>query len=205
MGVYENARKATKEAIVRAFWQMYQEQPINKITVKELMDSLGLHRGTFYIHFTDTYAVLEEIEAYLLEDLESIDTMFENSSGGLAMYSQILYNCFQTKKEYLRLLVLDRRDPFFAQKYVSHLKEHMLNICLTEQWGDLSEKELSVLDITVSTIVYVLLYSICNSCLTIDEINELIAGFIQNGCFVTVTNKFNIHKLNNPFNSEFWG
>ncbi|MDO4556125.1 MAG: TetR/AcrR family transcriptional regulator [Lachnospiraceae bacterium] len=204
MGTYENARKATREKIIRAFWELYQEQPINKITVKQLTEKCEIHRGTFYIHFQDMYSILNEIEANLLENLRKIDELYHNNLGSLAMYGQTLYDCFQSEKEYLRVLVLNRRDPFFSQKYLAHLKEHVLNICIADNSKNCGEKELAVLDIAVSSIVDVLLYSICNSTLTIEEINELISGFIQNGFFVTLSNKFDIKGMNNPFSSEFW-
>ena len=75
----------------------------------------------------------------------------------------------------------------------------VLNICITGKYDDYEEKERAILDITISSIVDVLLNSICNSSLTIDEINSLITGFMQNGYFITLNNKFDINRLNNPF------
>ena len=60
-----------------------------------------------------------------------------------------------------------------------------------------------IIDITAITIIDILLYSICNTKLTLVEINELIIGLMQNGIYVTLTNKFNIDALNNPFQNKF--
>lgn len=204
MGTYENAKKITKKKIVDAFWELYQEQPLNKITVRQLTEKCGIHRGTFYIHFQDIQSVLDEIEANLFANLTKIDKLYNQSKGSFAMYGQILYDCFQTEKEYLRVLVQNRRDPFFSQKYLAHLKEQVRNICIADNSIERGEKEIAVIDIAVSSIVDVLLYSICKSPLTIEEISDLIAGFIQNGYFVTLSNKFDIAGMNNPFSSEFW-
>ena len=93
VGIYQNARNATKTKIVNTFWELYKKQPINKITVKQLTEKCNIHRGTFYIHFDDIYSILEEIETNLLNNLKKIEELY-NSKDSLAMYSKILYDCF---------------------------------------------------------------------------------------------------------------
>ena len=44
----------TKNAIVEAFWQLLDEKPFNKITVKNIVELCGVNRNTFYYHFSDT-------------------------------------------------------------------------------------------------------------------------------------------------------
>ncbi len=41
----------TKAAIIEAFQQLLEETPINKITVKSLVERCGINRNTFYYHF----------------------------------------------------------------------------------------------------------------------------------------------------------
>lgn len=50
----------TKENIIIAFWEIYREKSINKITIKELMDKAGYHRSVFYTYFKDIYDLLEQ-------------------------------------------------------------------------------------------------------------------------------------------------
>lgn len=50
---------ATKEAFGNALKQMMAIKPINKITVKDLVEICNVNRQTFYYHFDDVYDLLE--------------------------------------------------------------------------------------------------------------------------------------------------
>ena len=49
----------TKEAIARAFTELLETRPIEKITIKDITDSCGINRQTFYYHFSDIYDLME--------------------------------------------------------------------------------------------------------------------------------------------------
>jgi len=50
---------STKESLADALRQMMQVKPIDKITVKDLVEICGVNRQTFYYHFDDVYDLLE--------------------------------------------------------------------------------------------------------------------------------------------------
>lgn len=59
-----------KENIIIAFWEIYREKSINKITIKELMDKAGYHRSVFYTYFKDIYDLLEqEQEDFFIQNI----------------------------------------------------------------------------------------------------------------------------------------
>ena len=60
----------TRQKLVDAFWQLYVEKRIEKITVKEIADKAGVYRSTFYEYFSDLYEILEGIEDELSTDLQ---------------------------------------------------------------------------------------------------------------------------------------
>ena len=67
----------TKENIIIAFWEIYREKSINKITIKELMDKAGYHRSVFYTYFKDIYDLLEqEQEDFFIQNI--LDCFFLN-------------------------------------------------------------------------------------------------------------------------------
>lgn len=66
MGIYQNKRNETKNMILKAFWALYQKKEISRITVRELTETCGIHRSTFYLHYQDLYDILEQIEQHLL-------------------------------------------------------------------------------------------------------------------------------------------
>jgi len=50
----------TKKAIMETFLHLIEKKPLEKITVRDLVDDCGINRNTFYYYFQDIYAVLEE-------------------------------------------------------------------------------------------------------------------------------------------------
>ncbi len=50
---------STKEALGNALKKMLSIKPIDKITVKDLVEECGVNRQTFYYHFDDVYDLLE--------------------------------------------------------------------------------------------------------------------------------------------------
>ena len=51
----------TKVAIKESIIRLLNRKPLNKITVKEIVDDCGINRNTFYYHYADIRALLEEI------------------------------------------------------------------------------------------------------------------------------------------------
>ncbi len=52
---------STKQAIIASFVRLAAKKPLEKITVRDIVDDCGINRNTFYYHFQDIFAVLEEI------------------------------------------------------------------------------------------------------------------------------------------------
>ena len=50
---------STKKALAAALKKMMEVKPIDKITVKDLVEICGVNRQTFYYHFDDVYDLLE--------------------------------------------------------------------------------------------------------------------------------------------------
>ena len=61
----------TKQAISNAMLELIQEKPLSSITVSELADRADINRKTFYKHYHDTMAVLDEIEDRIVEKIFS--------------------------------------------------------------------------------------------------------------------------------------
>lgn len=65
--------KFTKQAIMDGFIELSKQMPIDKITVKKVTDYIGITRNTFYYHYQDIYALLEEIVVTKAQKLFVID------------------------------------------------------------------------------------------------------------------------------------
>jgi AcrR family transcriptional regulator len=51
----------TKMAIKATFIKMLDERPLHQITVKDIVEECGINRNSFYYHFHDIPALIEEI------------------------------------------------------------------------------------------------------------------------------------------------
>ena len=51
----------TRKAIMEAFMQLLDQRPLNKITIKDVVEVCGINRNTFYYHFEDIPALIEAI------------------------------------------------------------------------------------------------------------------------------------------------
>ena len=51
----------TKEAIKKSLIKLLNERPINKITVKDIVEDCGINRNSFYYHFDDIPSLVEEM------------------------------------------------------------------------------------------------------------------------------------------------
>ncbi|HVJ49264.1 dihydroxyacetone kinase transcriptional activator DhaS [Desulfitobacterium sp.] len=60
----------TKKALASTLKELMKDTPLNKISVKHIVDNCGVNRQTFYYHFQDIFALVEWI--YQTEAVESI-------------------------------------------------------------------------------------------------------------------------------------
>ena len=59
----------TKAAIKATFISLLNKKPLNKITVKEIVEECGINRNSFYYHFDDIRRFLRKFSLKRLTDL----------------------------------------------------------------------------------------------------------------------------------------
>ena len=69
----------TKKEIQSAFWQLLEERPFGKITVKAVVARCGVNRNTFYYHFQDLRDLLRT------SVLGWLDELFADGAGAAAV------------------------------------------------------------------------------------------------------------------------
>lgn len=70
MAVKTAVRAQTKQTLVDAFWKLYREKGIERITVGEIAATAGYNRSTFYEYFSDVPEMLRQIEDAILEEMQ---------------------------------------------------------------------------------------------------------------------------------------
>ena len=123
----------TKADLIAAFWKLYKEKPINKITVKEVTDTAGYYRSTMYYYFEDVYAILEDIEDSVLQDWEKSvsdalsDNRFLLEHDVHAIISRIA-PFYQKNGEYIAILLSPNGDPLFQEKIKTALQQKLFTL-----------------------------------------------------------------------------
>jgi AcrR family transcriptional regulator len=62
----------TKASLREALITLIEEKGFETLTVTDLTTRAGINRGTFYIHYQDKYDLLEQTEAEIIQDIETI-------------------------------------------------------------------------------------------------------------------------------------
>lgn len=60
----------TRANLTQAFWSLYLERPIEKITVREITERAGYNRATFYLYYHDVYDLFEQLERDILTQVQ---------------------------------------------------------------------------------------------------------------------------------------
>jgi AcrR family transcriptional regulator len=197
---YKEAGKQTELKIVNAFWTLYKKMEIGKITIRNITAESGIHRATFYRHFQDIYAVLEYIEAKLLDELKNIYMETLKSDSDMTNYLRKIYELFRKDYEYLHVLVRNQRDLEFSNKYKKYLKDKIPMFIQSED----KHAEI-VIDMMITGIVEMIITWADEDILSFDEIVSILRGWSLEGFYPTLLSQYKVKILIDPNNDNFFG
>ncbi len=72
--------RRTQKLLKDSLISLMQEKEFKNITVKDVTERADINRGTFYLHYTDTYDLLQKIQEDVLSDFEEM-IAFRKESG----------------------------------------------------------------------------------------------------------------------------
>ena len=146
----------TKQNLIDAFWSLYCEKKIEKITIKEITQKAGYNRGTFYEYFTDVYDVLEQIEQSLIPTIDELPPItLANHNMGMPL--DMFLKLYEQNGKYYSVLLGDKGDPAFASKLKNSTKPTLKQV-LSES-GDLDPVELDfILEYVLSAMIGIMSY-----------------------------------------------
>ena len=140
---HQEMRENTSRAIMDAFWSLYRELPIEKITVKAICEKAACNRSTFYEYYADSYSVLEAIEEELLDYVrrkltEELPASLAKSFPKIRLDAETLAplsDMYNKRGEYFSILTGEKGDPYFQYKYKQTVKK-----LLTQMLDDPAKK-----------------------------------------------------------------
>lgn len=170
----------TRQNLIDAFWALYCEKRIEKITVKEITQKAGYNRGTFYEYFTDVYDVMEQIEDSLIpavHELPPISIPNENMGAPLDMFMAL----YEQNSKYYSVLLGDKGDPAFASKLKNSTKPIISKAFLGKYDIDPVEFDF-ILEFILSAMIGIMSYWFRrDKILPAEELVSLIYDLMENG------------------------
>ncbi|MGI6030263.1 MAG: TetR/AcrR family transcriptional regulator [Eubacteriales bacterium] len=113
--------RRTRKLLKQSLAEWMQEKDFQNITVKDIADRADLNRGTFYLHYTDPYDLLEKLENDTLEDFQAmIDAHRTQVRGGtLLPVLQPTIAYIQENSTICRCLFCNTASRSFLEKFQS--------------------------------------------------------------------------------------
>lgn len=170
----------TKQNLIDAFWTLYCEKRIEKITVKEITQKAGYNRGTFYQYFTDIYAVLEKIEEFLIPTLDELPPITMDDAN-IGMPIDMFMKLYEQNSKYYSVLLGDNGNPAFASKLKNSTKP-ILKQAISEKY-DLNPIEVDfILEYVLSAMIGIMSYWFKQDrVLSAEDLIALVNDLMQNG------------------------
>ena len=176
MGKYEVVSAQTKQNLTDAFWELYSQKRIERITVRDIAAKAGYNRSTFYEYFVDVCDVLEQLENSLLPELSEMPPLDIANKSQEAITAYILL--FQKHSEYYRVLLGERGDARFAAKLKNGVKERLRSTLPGEENTRLDYALEIVLSAMIGALVH---WYDRGQDFPMDELIRMIGGFMDYG------------------------
>ncbi len=119
----DHRTRVTKALIRKAFTTILRNKPIQSISIKELCEIAEINRSTFYLHYTDIYDLLNQIEEEMFEGLKAALKPVVESGDGTPNYLTVTTEIFQCIKDNADLCIVtlgSYGDKSFAMRLIDY-------------------------------------------------------------------------------------
>lgn len=170
----------TTALIKQTLLGMMKKTAFNKVTVSEVCKTAGINRGTFYLHFCDLWAVLEELEEEALQEEPSNEPYQCSLTAEHYECPYGICDKIHTHPEYGVIFFDDSLTTHVIEKIAQQSKDKYVTALVRQ------------LDLTVEQAESIFYFQL-NGCLAINKkiyrngsknwetSRDLIGGFIQSG------------------------
>ena len=155
-----------KKTIAETLFRLLERKPVDKITVKELVDACGISRQGFYYHFRDIMEVVEWAAAQTLQ--ETVDASMKAATPREALKLVILI--LRRDQKLIRRLMDSQRRVEIERLLVQSARAYMGKMLRAKAAG----LEVSAADLEESIEVVIAGYQKKNAILT-DEEKKIVA------------------------------
>lgn len=121
----------TKLDLRNALSKLLLEQPFDTITIRQLTETAGINRGTFYLHYVDKNDMFDQMKLEMIQELDSlfiegspVKVNFLNVLAAIKENYDFIYALSQSSCPDFRELV--RSFTLHALEDTPHAKEHII-------------------------------------------------------------------------------
>lgn len=112
----------TKMVLKQSLLNLMREQPIEKISVKEICEKADINRGTFYTHYKDPYDLLAQIENELFDEINvSVESALKAES--ISGLLDEIFVSIQRNIDLCQVLFSDHGDKVFVRRIMYIARE----------------------------------------------------------------------------------
>ena len=111
----------TRRAIKETFLELLEERPFSDITVKDIVEKCGINRNSFYYHYQDLPALLEEI---VKEDTEAIIRKYPNVTSIVECYDALTEFVTHRRRAIMHIYRSINREMF--EQYLMQVSEYFV-------------------------------------------------------------------------------
>lgn len=126
----------TKQAIKSSFTKLLNQQPLSKISVRDIVEDCGINRNSFYYHFQDIPSLIEEI---IKEDADRIIEQHPTVNSLRECINIMFRYALENKKAVLHIYNSANRDIY--EKSMMKLCEYVVTKYLETVFGKDPESE----------------------------------------------------------------
>lgn len=122
----------TRKAIIETFIALLEEKPLSDITVKDIVETCGINRNSFYYHFQDLPALLEEI---VKEEAEMIIAKYPSVTSIVECFDALIEFASHRKKAIMHIYRSVSREVFERQLMAlsQYFVQNYVNIALAQE------------------------------------------------------------------------
>lgn len=108
-------KRTSKEIFVETLLELSHTMPVNKITVKRIVEESGLSLKTFYNHFPDKYALFSYVEE---AEVERVYADMEKDGYSFRQFLQEGVRIYETLKDFINNALQNTSgEDFYGKKH----------------------------------------------------------------------------------------
>lgn len=111
----------TRRAIKETFLNLLEERPLGDITVKDIVEKCGINRNSFYYHYQDLPALMEEI---IKEEAEDIIHKYPNVTSIVECYDALIEFASHRRRAIMHIYRSVNREIF--EQYLMQVSEYFI-------------------------------------------------------------------------------